>query len=45
MPFMNTVRARWNAARNWRPEKEKRWHYAFLIFSWACFVFACWRTW
>lgn len=45
MPFMNTVWARWNAARNWRPEKEKRWHYAFLIFSWACFVFACWRTW
>lgn len=25
--------------------REKAWHYAWLVFSWACFLFACLRTW
>lgn len=25
--------------------REKRWHYLWLIFSWACLLFACMRTW
>ena len=45
MPFKTAVQARWNAVRSWRPDREKRWHYVFMLFSWACFIFACWRTW
>ena len=45
MPFKTAVQARWNAVRSWRPDREKRWHYVFILFSWACFIFACWRTW
>lgn len=26
-------------------QREKRWHYLWLIFSWACLIFACLRTW
>lgn len=44
MPFKTAVQARWNAVRSWRPDREKRWHYVFMLFSWACFIFACWRT-
>ena len=25
--------------------REKAWHYAWLVFSWACLLFACIRTW
>ena len=45
MPFKTAVQAHWNAVRSWRPDREKRWHYVFMLFSWACFIFACWRTW
>ena len=45
MPFKTAVQACWNAVRSWRPDREKRWHYVFMLFSWACFIFACWRTW
>lgn len=26
-------------------QKEKRWHYLWLLFSWGCLIFACLRTW
>ena len=25
--------------------REKRWHTLWLVFSWACLLFACARTW
>src|SRR5699024_2994800 len=26
-------------------QREKRWHYLWLVFSWACLLYACLRTW
>ena len=26
-------------------QREKKWHYAWMLFSWACLIFVCLRGW